>query len=320
VTHVGSSRTRRLDPLGVQAELPLTGVFHPMGFRLDLTTNCLDVVEAAEESWPHGAQEFDAPPLTMRVFVTPQGDLAQPGTHRKTGHLYSVVSDRDNFAHVDLNAQFASVHVSRQTASDHTWLRWFFIESLAYLMLNQRHLVMLHAAFVAWNGTGTLLCGASTAGKSTLAYACARAGWTFLSDDCSALLPNSPDRFALGRPRQIRFRPDAPTLFPELDSFVARARPTGKIAIEVPTAALGLRTADGAPVGAIAFVERGPGAAYARPISADETIDRLLAEMPTYGEEVDRIHESAVIRIAAAPAFVLRYETLSQAIDVLSAL
>jgi hypothetical protein len=317
---VGSSRTRRLDPLGVQTALPLTATFYPMGFRLDLATNSRDVVEAAEESWNVHRKEFDSAPFSMRVVVSPQGELSQPGMHCKTGHLYSLVCDRDNFAHVDLNAQFASVHVSQQTASDHTWLRWFFIESLAYLMLNQRHLVMLHAAFVAREGDGTLLCGASTAGKSTLAYACARAGWTFLSDDCTAVLADSPDRFALGRPRQIRFRPDAPTLFPELDSFVARARPTGKISIEVPTVELGLRTADRAPVGAIAFVERGPGRPHVRPICPGETIDRLFAEMPTYGEEVDGIHESAIRRVAAAPAFLLRYETLPQAIDLLSAL
>jgi hypothetical protein len=291
-----------------------------MGFRLDLATNSRDVIQSAAESWPGGIQEFDTPPLTMRVVVSPQGDLSQPGAHRKMGHLYSMVSDPYNFAHIDLRAQFASVHVSQQTASDHTWLRWFFVESLAYLMLNQRHVVMLHAAFVARNGDGILLCGASTAGKSTLAYACARAGWTFLSDDCSALLPDSPERVALGRPRQIRFRVDAPILFPELEAFVVRARPTGKIAIEVPTSALGLRTADRAPVGAIAFVERGPGAPHIRSISTTEIIDRLLADLPAYGEEVDRMHEAAIVRLAGAPACVLRYETLPQAIDLLSAL
>jgi len=320
VTSVSTFRSRRFDPLGVNVELPLKGTFHPMGFRLDLATNSRDVIEAAEEAWSGQRQEFDTASMTMQVFVTAEGPLAEPGTHHKAGALYSDVSDPYNFAHVDLAAQVAAVYVSQKTVSDHTWLRWFYVESIAYLMLDQRHLVLVHGGLVARQDAGVLLCGASAAGKSTLAYACARAGWTFISDDCAALLPGRADRLALGRPRQIRFRSDAPRLFPELNGYVVRARPTGKLAVEVPTSALDIRTASRTNVEAIAFIERGTGAASVRPIPADEAFERILADLPTYGEESDAIHEHMVRRLCTAPAYVLQYDDLSDAVRLLSVL
>lgn len=301
-------------------DLPLTGTYFPLGFPLDLETNSRDAVEAAEESWGGQRQEYDAPPLRMRVVVRPEGYLSQPAAHRKSGSLYSVISDRDNFAQVDLEDLFAAVHVSQMTASDHTWLRWFFVESLAYLMLSQRDIAMAHAGLVARDGLGVMLCGAAAAGKSTLAYACARAAWTYLSDDATALLAESEDRIVLGWPRRIRFRPEATRLFPELERFAARTRPTGKIAIEVVPADLGIRTADRAPVGAIAFLERGAGPPSARRISGDEAVERLLADMPSYGGAVDEMHERAVSRLAAAKAVVLRYESIRDGVDLLSGL
>jgi hypothetical protein len=294
-------------------ELPLSRTYFPYGFRLDLETNSRDAIEAAEESWGGQRREFASSPLRMRVVVRPEGDLSQPGMHRKWGSLYAVVSDPQNFAQVDLESLVADVHVSRMTASDHSWLRWFFLESLPYVMLSQRNIAMAHAGLVARDGLGVMLSGASAAGKSTLAYACARSGWTFLADDCTALLSESEERIALGRPRQIRFRPDATRLFPELERFKARARPTGKIAMEASPAELGLRTADRTRVGVVAFLERGAGAPSAQRISGEEAVERLLADMPSYGDEVDAMHERAVSRLATATAVVLR--PLGKALD-----
>jgi hypothetical protein len=306
--------TRRLDPLGIQKRLPLTGTFYPLGFRLDIATNSPDVIEAAREAWAAQAPEFDAPPLTMRVVVEPGGPLSQQATHTKQGHLYSIVSDPQNFAHVDLDTNFAFIRITQATASDHSWLRWFFIESLAYMMLCQRHVVMVHAGCVARNGSGVLLCGPSTAGKSTLSYACARAGWTWIADDCTCLLPDSTDRTAIGRSRHARFRLDAPQLFPEL----ARARPTGKIGIEVPLGDLPhIRTANSAPIGALAFLDRGPGPPALRRISPEEALDLVLADMPCYGPEVDALHERAVRRLVEAPAYRINYQSVDDGIALL---
>jgi hypothetical protein len=308
----------RPDPLGIHTELPLTGTFYPLGFPLHLATNSRDVIAAATESWQDWAPEHTAEPLQLRVFVSPEGPVSGPGAHRKYGHLYSVVSDDHNFAQVDFRSRLAVIHVSQATASDHGALRWLYVESLAYLLLCQREVIMIHAGCVVRNGRGVLLCGSSTAGKSTLAYACARAGWTWLSDDCACLLPGAPELTVFARSTTARFRTDAPDLFPELEAFSTRLRPTGKIGIEVPLDEVpGISTTRRAAIHATVFLDRAPGRPGLESLSPEEAYDRLLADMPTYGPEVDPIHESAVRRLAQAPAYCLHYQSIEAGITLL---
>lgn len=315
-------RVQRIDPLAIDTPLPLTGTFHPLGFRLQIATNSQHVLEAAAESWPHFSPEFDTAALQFRVLVQPEGGLCQSTTHRAQGRLYAVAGDAHHFAVMDLRALSASMFVSERTAADHSWLRWFFVESLAYTLLAQRHVVPVHAACVARDGVGILLCGSSSAGKSTLAYACARAGWTYVTDDCVFLLADSPGGAAIGRCLHIRFRPDAPEIFPELAGSLARARPNGRLSLEVPmTSFPQIRTADRAPLHAVVFLERQSGAAaYVEPVAPAGATERLLAEMPSYGPEVNAMHERTVRRLAEAAAFRLCYQTLPEALQLLDSL
>src|SRR5262249_32760300 len=148
-------------------------------------------------------------------------------------------------------------------------------------------------------------------------YACARAGWTFVSDDCTWLMPDSAERIAIGR-RRGRFRLDAPKLFPELEGYAIRARPNGKISIEVPLEELPqLRTAQLTHVGGVVFLERQPGKPGLVLLTASGMIERMLADLPQYGGDVDILHERTVRGLAGAPAWVMRYETLEQAIKML---
>ncbi len=312
---------RRLDPLRRKIDLALTGTFYPAGFRLDIATNSRDVLAAAAEAWEPDCARFVSEPMEFRVLVQPEGGLAPMPSHRMQGHLYSVVSDAYNFAHLDLRSQFGFFNLSEQTAADHTWLRWFFIESMAYLMLAQRYVVPVHAACVARNGVGVMLSGPSGAGKSTLSYACACAGWDFVTDDCTFLLPDRQERVVLGRPRQARFRQDAPRWFPELKRYDVRARPNGKIGIQVPLADLPhIHTAPRAEIGGIVFLERRSGAPGLKRLRPAETIERFLADLPSYGDEVDAMHERAVRNLAEAPAWRMRYESLEDGIGMLGTL
>ena len=76
------------------------------------------------------------------------------------------------------------------------------------------------------------------AGKSTLAYACARAGWSLTSDDASYLHWGEGPLRLRGNPHQVRFRPSAREIFPELQGRSLTPRTAGKPSIEVPTAEL----------------------------------------------------------------------------------
>jgi len=319
---VGGLRIKSFDPLLRDIDLPLAATCYPVGFRLDIATNSRDVLEAAAESWGPYGPEFECPPLELRIVVRPEGDLASEPSFRSQGHYFSIVSDRDNFASYDSKAMCGYCFVSARTAADHTWFRYFFLETMVYMLLAQRYVVPLHAACVARKGSGFLLCGASGAGKSTLAYACARAGWTYVADDSTLLLPDADDCMAIGRPHLVRLRDDAAKLFPELADYSPRPRPNGKLSIEVPLSAFPeIQTAAHCRIGCVVFLERkSGGATRAEALPRGEAVETLLRDMPSYGEEVRAMVEKTVQRLQLVPAYRMQYDALDDALDLLSKL
>jgi hypothetical protein len=302
--------------------MPFSGIYYPAGFPLHLVTNSKDVLAAAGESWGANRQQFEREPIEIRVLVEPDGALSPQPTFRCQRYLYSVIGDADNFAVADLERLFGFISVSAQTAADHTWLRWFYLESFAYTLLAQRYIVPVHSACVARDGLGILLCGPSGAGKSTLSFACARAGWTFVSDDCTWLVPDEPDAEAIGKPHQVRFRTDSVKLFEELERYVERARPNGKISLEVTLSEFPqIVTAPRCRLRALAFLDRQHNVrpSFSR-LTADEALDWLLVDKPAYTPECDAMHERTLRDLAAMPAYRLQYEMLADGCALLAGL
>ena len=312
--------TTRIDPLLSDLDLFLRGTFYPAGFPLHLATNSRDVMQAAADSWGAWQCEFEVEPLEFRVVVEAAGELAAEPAFRKQGRLLSFVSDRDNYAVADCGTLTASLHLSQKTAADHAWLRWFFLEAMAYMLLTQRYVVSLHTACVARDGAGILLCGQSGAGKSTLSFACARAGFTYLADDCTWMLAGSEDRIAIGKPHQVRFRHDAARHFPELEGYIARTRPNGELSIEVPTSLFPeIATAARSPIRCLVFLDRESAAApRIERMNSEEAVTLLLADIPSYGPEVNAVHEKTIHSLAGLPAWRLTYGALEDAIRLLS--
>jgi len=301
-------------------DLPLADTFYPAGFPLHLATNSRDALEAACEAWGAWDRAFDTDPLTFRVVVQPGGEAAAAPAYRVQAGLLSFVSDAHNFATADIRRLTASLSLSEKTVADHALLRWLFLDAMAYMLLTQRYVVSLHAACVAHNGAGILLCGSSGAGKSTLSVACARAGFTFLSDDCTWILADTV--VAIGKPHQARLRGDAARHFPELEGFPARTLPNGKLSMEVPTPLLaGVRTLRQIEVGRLVFLNRAAGsAAHMETMTPDEAAALLLADLPSYGPEVNAMHEQTVGMLAGLPAWRLTYSGLDDAIRLLAGL
>jgi hypothetical protein len=312
--------TAPYDPLLHRIDLPLTGSFFPLGFRVEIATNSRDVMEAAAASWGGYAPEYPYPPVELRVVVQPAGGLAPEPVFRNQRRLFSIVSDRDNFAFYESGSLFGCCFVSQKTVADHAWFRFYFLEAMAHMLLAQRWVMPVHAACVARDETGVLLCGLSGAGKSTLAWACARAGWTYVTDDGTWLLTGVEDRTVLGRCRSIRFREDAPRLFPELQDYISLARPNGKISLEVPLDAFPhIRTSSRCRVGSVILLDRRDGVpASAKPVPAAEAIELLLRDMPWYGDDVRAMYERTARRLLEVPAYRLTYENLDQAVALLS--
>jgi len=300
-------------------ELPLGGTFYPAGFPLQLATNSPHVVEAAREAWGASAKAFDTAPLNFRVIAQATGELAAAPAYRVQAGLLTFVSDAHNFAAADIRRLTASFYLSDQTCADHAVLRWLFLEAMAYMLLTQHYVVSLHAACVERDSAGILLCGSSGSGKSTLSVACARAGFTFLSDDCTWILTETDTPVAIGKPHQARLRADAARHFPELEGFSTRALPNGKLSMEVPTSRLaGVKTAPRVEVSRLVFLDReGQGAARLESMASDEAAALLLQDLPSYGPEVNAVHERTIGMLAGLPAWRLTYSTLDDAIRLL---
>ncbi len=319
---VESLRSRPVDPLRHDVDLPFRGTYFAQGFPVEIASNSRDVLDAAAASWGMYQCEFDRKPVEVRVIVEPEGDLAPEPVFRAQNDYFSIVADRDNYAFYDSRAMFACCFISQKTASDHAWFRYFFLETMVYMLLAQREIVPVHAACVARQGSGMLLCGWSGAGKSTLSFACARAGFSFVGDDSVWLLPDRDDRMAVGRPHIARFRDDAARHFPELEGYVARARPNGKLTIEVPLSEFPqIHTASRCRIDCVMMLHRqSAGGARAVPIPSSEVVDRLMADTPSYGAEVRAMAERTTARLRQVPAYRLTYSRLDEAVKTLRTL
>jgi hypothetical protein len=315
-----ASQARKHDPLQYTLPLPLEAEYFPMGFPLRIATNAQPALDTAAQMWSRFPQLFKQ--SAMRVNVTIGGDTGrtlpqdQP-VLRGQEHLLSIVADRDNFATADLNAGFGHICVTQEVASDAAYLRYHFLEPLAYVLIAARHAAFVHASCVALEGRGVLLCGASGTGKTCLAYACLRRGWTFVSGDAAAVVGDRrrEQQRLVGRPFEIRFRHTAARLFPELATFPRVLRPSGKTDIEIDPQELGLASAVECRADRLVFLDR-----VEQPIMpsihtlSSEAARRELEEGICFGDHSVRERQGRMLdRLAELPAVRLRYSDVDSA-------
>jgi hypothetical protein len=248
------------DPTLARTPMPMRQTYFPLGFPVTVSTNSIEVLEAAEESWGTFTKLFDAEPLQIQVGVTPceSGECPPATVCRVRDHLSTNIADAENFAVSDHSLGYSLIWVTAAALRHRDYFRYFFLEATAMCGISSLYATGIHAACVALDGTGILLCGDSGAGKTTLSYACARAGWTYVTDDGSYLVHGRDDRTVVGNCRQVRFRPTAEALFPELHGrrILERAG-VGKPSIEMPTADnAAIATSNTAAVEHIVFLKR----------------------------------------------------------------
>jgi hypothetical protein len=310
------------DPVLSELEFPLRRRLYPLGFALDLATNSTDVIEAAIESWGSYLQIFDDAPVRFELGVAP-GDSAIPirSKFRSRGHLMSMIANPENFVMSDFNTGSAFGWIAEQAAADHAVLRYRFLTPTVLMLLQQRALAPMHGALIARHGRGVALFGESMSGKSTLAYACARAGWTFISDDGTYLVRNSSDRFALGEHHAVRFRAEARRLFPELSAWMPGIRPNGKLGMQVFTRDLPITTGLGCPIDHIVFLNRRePGPTRLRGYPQERLL-AWCAQGAAYGTpEIRAAQIQCYERLAGAGLWELCYRDLDSAITRLEQL
>jgi hypothetical protein len=313
------------DPVLANAVLPLRAVYYPLGFPLEIFTNSRAVLTAAQQSWGMFPPRFSCPPLTLRIGVTENTpdspDIPPAPVCRVQKNLLSNIADAHNFVICDLNAGFSFGWVTQQTAEATLYLRYHILEAAALSMVSALRAAPLHAACVVPSGHGMLLCGDSGAGKSSLAFAGARSGWTFVCDDASYLPFDRRDRTVVGNCHQIRLRDSGIQLFPELEGRSVTPRAAGKPSIEIPTADLPeLLTADSATVESIIFLNRRDVEAPGLFSFCRETALRWFNQFPVKTTESYPAQETAIRHLLDVEIFELRYTDLDWAIDRLQTL
>jgi hypothetical protein len=314
------------DPLLTRTPVTEERTFFPYGFPARVQSNSALVMQAADISWGSYRQRYARHPLDIRCFVAQSDNPActEPPVFRSQKNLLSIVADRENSASLDLDQGFAFGWVTSTTARSTEYFRQCLLDVMIYPLLEVRDLITLHAACVMFERRGILLAGESGAGKSSLSYACARSGWTFVSDDASAFVRNSSDPIVIGHPHKFRFREPVGQLFPEFLGLKSTIRAYGKPTIEVATTGIGgIYTADSSPIHAIVFLNRGgysSGCPDLIRLSEEDAWNRLLPsvwaiQMPAFEERL-----AALRKLLDRPIYEMRYREFGPAIHTLESL
>ncbi len=312
------------DPVLARFSLPMREMFYPLGFPLQIETNSEEVLNSAAVSWHGFTRLFDTPPISIRVGVTAGRSSHCPPTPacRVQQHLATNIADAENFSVIDLSRQSAQIWVTDAAVADRGYLRYFFLESAAMAILATSYATAIHAACVERKGCGILLCGDSGAGKTSLSYACARAGWTYITDDASFLVNNRRDRLVVGNCNQARFRPSAVELFSELTGkqVIQRAQ-IGKPSIELTLQPLRhISAAFTSRINHLVFLNRS-NVWHQELVAFPTDVARLSMEQTLFSLPATRLAQCTMIdHLLDDGALELRYSKLEWAVERLAQL
>lgn len=282
-----------------------------------MESNAAEPSRLAAETWGTRRRLFDAPPLRLTIHVHRGDAPAAEPIYQASADGFSLVCDPVTRAEFSIPAHSACLHISSAVVDRPEWFRHQLLECLVLTALDTVYFVGLHAACVAPPGRrncGVLLCGVSGSGKSTLAYACARAGWTFVSDDSH--LAQGEENIVTGSSREIRLREPARELFPELRTRSLVTAPNGKQCIEVEPAHMAA-VSDSAPARHCVFLSRRPGPAVLSPYSDDCAVEYFMGYNTRYNPEAAKQRLRELVR---SGTWLLEYERLEDAMEILGRL
>jgi hypothetical protein len=313
-----------VDVVHARMEFPLRRIFYPLGFPVEIATNVETVLDIAAESWGAFTGLFDRPVIRIQVGVLESAATECPPAPSCLVHenVFSFTANKENFGFIDMARGFCGLWVTPAAVANRSYLRSFFLECAIVCPIATRYTTGVHSGCVSRNGVGVLLCGDSGAGKSTLSYACAKAGWTYITDDGSYMVHGTDDLQVVGNCHQVRFRPASSVFFPEIEGReVTKRAEVGKPSIELRTATLpGIRYAQTAHVKHLVLLNRREGInAPLRPYSRD-ILRRFLHQGRFSPPEFMPAHYATIEKLLEREPLELRYTDLDWAIEQLETL
>lgn len=317
ICKAGAVPARMPHPLDTP-RLSLRATFFPMGFPLEVRTNAPEILKMSNSLWADFTQQYETTPAVSEVYVADGGAEECPPAplYRYQCPLLVSIADSEHYTVIDMERCRTFTSLTRASLRHRLYLEFFFL-MMPLTTLPARG---IHAACVARNGRGILLCGDSGAGKSTLAYTCARKGWEYISDD-GCLVIDGLRRIVTGNCHQVRFRPEARELFPEINGQELTPRAGGKPSLELSTAFMpDIRRCLQTRIDFIVFLNRHePEPAGLVPYCKE--VARLYLQQGLYvSDKVERRHAEAVEHLLEAPVFELRYSKLDWAVERLQSL
>src|SRR5258707_11550339 len=91
---------RAQEALLCDIDLPFRRSFYPLGFEIEILTNHLSLLDAAEESFGHNDLRHGGTGLQIRIGITEDDTAECPPEpiRREYDHLYLLAADRSNQA------------------------------------------------------------------------------------------------------------------------------------------------------------------------------------------------------------------------------
>lgn len=304
-------------------QLTLRRTYFPLGFPLEIRTNSGGIFPHCERKWGAFERRFDTEPIIAEIHVMESDSAECPPlpTYRFLEHTMVMIADPNNFCIANFPRGKTRMIVSAAALRHPGYVGQVFLDCAAACQIGTAYSTPIHAACVASAGVGVLLCGDSGAGKSSLAYACARAGWEYVTDDTAHLLRGPNDRTVIGNGHKLRFRPSAVDIFPELAGLPITPRILGRPSMELPTApSESIRRLESTRVEHVVFLNRRmPGAAGLIPYPT-ELARRYMRQVLFGSSETLAAQYDDIDNLLAANVVELRYESLDWAVQRLGRL
>lgn len=216
-------------------------IFGVMGIPLRFQTNSAYLYTRAIEAFARfGPPTRETPVLTMRLFAhdvhTPLPKQTWPVVTRAQGDYHYVTWGPCSTVMAHMTAGFLFGFLCPEAQGWPTLVREAFIQTPVYYTLTRHGYIPLNLAILLWRGRYPLyLAAAPGTGKSTLVYACVRAGWRLVAEDLVEAVRTPRGWHFLGVPWWVHLAPDAVSFFPELEGATAAPQVGGtwKLVLDV---------------------------------------------------------------------------------------